>query len=114
MVPSVEVSLIEAHPKLVWPHFRPRIASRERVFRLRNGPDFELGHIESELAHEDNRPDLTIHENDGHVRVFIENQFQAGLTDMQPVSYLSILPEDARPALTFIVPEQRIPTSGMS
>ena len=29
---------------------------------------------------------------------------------MQPVSYLSILPEDARPALTFIVPEQRIPT----
>ena len=37
-VPSVEVSSIEAHPKLVRPHFRPRAASRGPVFRLRNGP----------------------------------------------------------------------------
>ena len=36
--PSVEVSSIEAHPKLVRPHFRPRVVSRGPVFRLRNDP----------------------------------------------------------------------------
>ena len=40
-VPSVGVSLIEAHPKLGRPHFRPGVASRGPVFRLRKGPEPE-------------------------------------------------------------------------
>ena len=56
--------------------------------------EFEPGHIRAELGHEDSRPDLTIHDGDGHVRAFVENKFWAGLTDGQPVSYLGDLPND--------------------
>ena len=56
--------------------------------------DFKLGHIKAELGHEDGRPDLTIYDGCGRVRIFIENKFWAGLTDAQPVSYLKGLPSD--------------------
>ena len=35
--------------------------------------DFEPGHIKVELAHEDSRPDLTIHDIHGRVRAIVEN-----------------------------------------
>ena len=72
--------------------------------------EFEPGHIKAELGHEDSRPDLTIHDADGRVRVFVENKFWAGLTDAQPVSYLRDLPKDPPSALVFVVPEQRATT----
>ena len=72
--------------------------------------EFEPGHIKTELGHEDGRPDLTIYDGDGHVRVFVENKFWAGLTDAQPVSYLRDLPQDPPSALVFVVPEQRVST----
>ncbi len=90
-----------------------RAASLARAFVgvLRQAAiEFEPGPIESELAHEGDRPDLTIHDTRGSVRVLIENKFWAGLTDAQPVSYLGNLPEDMPSALLFIVPEQRVPT----
>ena len=72
--------------------------------------EFEPGRIGAELGYEEAQPDLTIQDRDGHVRVFVENKFWAGLTDAQPVSYLEKLPEDTPSALLFIVPEQRVPT----
>ena len=72
--------------------------------------EFEAGHIKAELGHEDSRPDLTIHDSLGRVRVFVENKFWAGLTDAQPVSYLGDLPEDLPASLLFIVPQQRVTT----
>ena len=89
-----------------------RAASLARAFVgvLRQAAiEFEPGPIESELAHEGDRPDLTIHDTRGSVRVLIENKFWAGLTDAQPVSHLGNLPEDVPSALLFIVPEQRVP-----
>ena len=37
-IPSTEIRSIEAIPRLVWPHFRPKAGSRGRFFRLRNSP----------------------------------------------------------------------------
>ena len=71
-------------------------------------PAFTPGRIVSELTHGDTRPDITVDDEDGATRAFVENKFWAGLTDQQPVAYLNALPEDA--TLLFIVPEQRIPT----
>ncbi len=72
---------------------------------------FEPGPIEAERAQEeDSRPDLTIHDSEGRVRIFVENKFWAGLTKAQPVSYLRDLPEYPPSALLFIVPEQRVAT----
>ncbi len=72
--------------------------------------EFEPGRIEAELAHEDGQPDLTIHDTDGRVRIFVENKFWAPLTPAQPVSYLKELPEDPPSALIFVVPGQRVIT----
>ena len=72
--------------------------------------EFEPGRIEAELAHDDGQPDLTIHDADGRVRIFVENKFWAPLTPAQPVSYLKELPEDPPSALVFIVPGQRVIT----
>ena len=86
----------------------PAIA-RAFVGLLRHaGIEFEPGRIEAELALEDSRPDLTIHDSDGRVRVFVENKFWAALTPAQPVTYLKDLPEDPPSALVFVVPEQRV------
>ena len=90
---------------------KDRDIARAFVGMLRDADiEFEPGHIEAELGHEEAQPDLTIQDMDGHVRVFVENKFWAGLTDAQPVSYLEKLPEDPPSALLFIVPEQRVPT----
>ena len=74
-----------------------------------SGIEFDPERIEAELVQEEgSRPDLTIHDGDGHVRILVENKFWAGLTDAQPVSYLKDVPEDPPSALMFIVPEQRV------
>ena len=70
--------------------------------------DFEPGRIEAEQGHGEARPDLTIQDNDGHVRVFVENKFWAGLTPAQPVTYLKEMRQELPSALLFIVPEQRM------
>ena len=72
--------------------------------------EFEPAYIQAELGHEDSRPDLTIHDDHGRVRAFVENKFWAGLTEAQPVSYLGDLPENFPTALLFIVPQQRVTT----
>ena len=69
--------------------------------------EFEPAYIQAEIRHEDRCPDLTIRDDHGHVRAFVENKFWAGLTEAQPVSYLEDLPEDFPTALLFIVPQQR-------
>ncbi len=74
------------------------------------GVEFEHGLITAEEEHENSRPDLTIRDSEGRMRVFVENKFWAGLTDAQPVSYLRDLPEDLPSALVFVVPEQRVRT----
>ena len=73
-------------------------------------PDFTPGRIVSESKHNRTRPDITIDDEDGVARAFIENKFWAGLTDQQPVDYLKALPKDRPATLLFVVPEQRIPT----
>ena len=89
---------------------RPEIA-QAFVGLLRDASiEFEPGRVEAELGIEGSRPDLTIHDSGGRVRVFVENKFWAPLTDAQPVSYLRDLPEDPPSALMFIVPEQRVTT----
>ena len=73
--------------------------------------EFEPGPVEAELIlEEENRPDLTICDSDGRVRVFVENKFWAALTTAQPITYLRYLPDDPPSALVFVVPEQRVST----
>ena len=86
----------------------PDIAQRFIRELGRAGINFEPGRILYEREPDDNRPDLTIRDTEGHLRVFVENKFWAGLTDRQPVSYLNALPENLQTALIFIVPEQRV------
>ena len=71
------------------------------------GININLGWIESEITHEDGRPDVTVYDDTGRLRLLIENKFWAGLTKAQPVSYLKKLP-DEKSALLFIVPSERI------
>ncbi len=71
---------------------------------------FHPGRIEAELGHEDSRPDLTVYDSEGCVRAFVENKFWAGLTDAQPVSYLSELPDEPPGVLLFVVPQRRVAT----
>lgn len=74
------------------------------------GIGFEPAYIQAEIRHEYSRPDLTIRDDHGDVRAFVENKFWAGLTEAQPVSYLGDLPENFPTALLFIVPQQRVTT----
>ncbi len=78
-----------------------------RVLRDAN-IEFELGHIEAERKQGEGRPDLTVHDSEGRVRIFVENKFWAGLTDSQPVAYLDQLSEGYPSGLLFIVPEKRV------
>ncbi len=66
------------------------------------------GRIAAEEQHGGVRPDLTIRDTDGVVRIFVENKFWAGLMDGQPVAYLEKLPDEASSLVVFIVPHERI------
>ena len=71
---------------------------------------FEPGRVESEKSIQEGQPDVTIYDQEGRLRVFVENKFWAGLTQAQPVSYLQTLSNDFATALIFVVPYQRVPT----
>ncbi len=71
---------------------------------------FEPGRVDAEQGIEDGQPDLTIYDQAGRLRVFVENKFWAGLTEAQPVVYLRKLSNEYSSALIFIVPAQRVPT----
>ena len=71
---------------------------------------FEPGRVDAEQSIEDGQPDVTIYDQEGRLRVFVENKFWAGLTKAQPVFYLKKLSNEYASALIFIVPAQRVPT----
>ena len=71
-------------------------------------PAFQLGLISAEEQHGNDRPDLTIRDANGVVRILVENKFWAGLTDAQPLAYLEELPSDASCAVVFVVPHRRM------
>ena len=76
------------------------------------GVSFEPSRVEAEKAHGTGKPDLSIYDDRGALRVFVENKFWAGLTEAQPMVYLKELPQDetAPSALVFVVPTARIPS----
>ncbi len=59
---------------------------------------------------EGERVDLVCYDASGDERVLIEAKFWAGLTDNQPNTYLSRMPEDGYSVLLFVAPAQRIET----
>ena len=69
---------------------------------------FTPGRIAAEEQHGDVFPDVTVHGEDGAVRILVENKFWAGLTDAQPLAYLNELPREGSAALVFVVPHQRM------
>lgn len=87
------------------------VLTRSMVDILRSANiEFEPGRVDAELVFEESQPDITIFDEHGRLRMFIENKFWAGLTEAQPVSYLEKLAADPPSALVFVVPEERVPT----
>lgn len=72
------------------------------------GIQFAPGRVECEEMHGDDRPDVSLYDADGRLRVLIENKFWAGLTDRQPVGYLDLLHGRPNAALLFVAPRERI------
>lgn len=62
------------------------------------------------VGSEDSIPDLVGTDSEGNRRIIAESKFWAGLTDNQPVTYLSQLPSDSEGVLLFIAPRMRFPT----
>lgn len=71
-----------------------------------------IASVRAEAAGEDQeRVDLAGYDRVDDERVLIEAKFWAGLTDNQPASYLTRLPNDGKPtALLFVAPEMRLGT----
>lgn len=72
------------------------------------GIQFAPGRVECEEMHGDDRPDVSLYDADGRLRVLLENKFWAGLTDRQPVGYLDLLHGRPNAALLFVAPRERI------
>ena len=68
---------------------------------------FEPGGVRAEEALGPGQPDLTIRDDEGRIRIVIENKFWAALTEAQPVSYLEWMPTALPSALVFVVPHTR-------
>ena len=84
----------------------PTVAS-EFVAML-TGERFEIGRIRTEWQFGNGaRPNLTIYDSHGNVRLSVENKFRAPLTDQHPVAYLEALPRTGRSVLAFIAPADR-------
>lgn len=81
---------------------------RSVIGLLPAGVQFAPGRVECEETHGDNRPDLSLYDANGRLRVLLENKFWAGLTDQQPVGYLDILGGRRDAAVVFVVPRERI------
>ena len=73
-------------------------------------PRFAVGQVTAEEKHGEQgaKPDLTVRDTEGQVRLLVENKFWAPLTPLQPVAYLDALPADGAGMLLFVVPETRI------
>lgn len=71
--------------------------------------EFDPGRVTAEEVDDGSRVDLTIYDSEGEARILIENKFEAGLTDSQPISYIDKLPKK-QSALFFIVPEKLMST----
>ena len=89
-------------------------AARKTLQELLKSAGAEIGQINAvwtEVTGESGeRPDLACMDETGRERVLIEVKFRAGLTDNQPGTYLSRLPDDSTSALLFIVPSWRLET----
>jgi hypothetical protein len=53
-------------------------------------------------------PDMKCRDEEGRLRVIVENKFWAGLTDNQPVTYIRELTTSVAGVVLFVVPEARI------
>lgn len=53
-------------------------------------------------------PDMKCFDDEGNKRVIVENKFWAGLTDNQPVTYISELPAGIGALVLLVVPESRL------
>jgi len=86
--------------------------ARAGLMKLLRGIIFDLPdlHFKTQMNEENMRPDMWgMHDNETYV--FIENKFWAGLTDNQPVEYLTKLAGYNKPTILLIVgPEKRSST----
>ena len=73
------------------------------------GIQFDPGrHVGSEAGGDGGRPDMSIFDTYGNLRVLVENKFNAVLTRAQPAGYLGMLPVNMGSGLLFIVPRRRV------
>jgi hypothetical protein len=63
--------------------------------------------VETQAGLERAIPDMKCLDNEGRVRVLVENKFWAGLTENQPVTYIKGLPKGVAAVVLFVVPEAR-------
>ena len=83
-----------------------------REFLLASGVDTgRINNVSTEVSGESlERPDLSCMDEDGRERILIELKFWAGMTDNQPGTYLTRLPDDRPSALLVIAPSSRLET----
>lgn len=65
-------------------------------------------HFQTQLHDDGKIPDLVGLNNEGNKVIIVENKFWAGLTENQPISYLSMLPKEEPAILLFLAPSLRI------
>jgi hypothetical protein len=58
---------------------------------------------------DESRPDVALLDEDGRTTGFVEAKFWAGLTDAQPVGYVTRLAADGGGVLIVLAPERRLP-----
>ena len=83
-----------------------------REFLLASGVDTgRINNVSTEVSGESReRPDLSCMDEDGRERILIELKFWAGMTENQPGTYLTRLPDDRPSALLVIAPSSRLET----
>ena len=92
------------------PDASPDMASRFVDLLGQTGTlQFEPVRVVGDPAQEDDsRPDVTICDDAGNPRVFVETVFWKGVPEAQPAAYLRELPSDLPSGLVYIVPRKRI------
>jgi len=68
----------------------------------------DLDYETQQVGVEQSIPDMKCRDEEGRLRVIVENKFWAGLTDNQPVTYIRELPTSVPGVVLFVVPEARI------
>ncbi|MEI7775845.1 MAG: hypothetical protein WCK17_13835 [Verrucomicrobiota bacterium] len=85
-------------------------AARNGMMKLLRGviPQLPRLWFRTQQTEDNNRPDMWGYDDGAKPHVLVENKFWAGLTDKQPVSYLTTLAKHAHPTmLLVVVPEAR-------